>query len=818
MRICTFFFVLLKILVVVSFAQSETRNTQAGDRLKINLDADWLFFPGDINGEEETHQVNRRPWQNINLPHEWSIEGPYLPEHNTTQGFMPMEIGWYRKGLRFPVEYEDKKLFILFDGVYRESDVWMNYAHLGHHQSGYTSFYYDITDYVRTGNRIPNGLRVRVDAQRHEQDMYEGCGIYRHVWLIVTNKIHIDMWGTFVSTPEIGKKKATIKVQTKVLNETDSNKDVTLELQIFDAENNIVATAVSNAAVNGAGEHEFVQTTTVKMPHLWDIDDPYLYKAYVVVKSGDHIVDATETAFGIRSYYFDPDKGFFLNGKHVKLRGFNAHYDFAGLGTAIPDRIHWNHMMAMKKAGFNLFRSSHNPATPQRLDVCDQIGMLVWDEIERKLESAEIELPLVHDTIIRDRNHPSIILWSLENESPLESTVFGTNIIEQATALAHKLDPTRLTTFAASMPVNKNGYGDAVDVVSYNYYMQRAELDHMAFPHWKIGLISEYSASSSQRGIYGIESPLDVDGRNIYDLHGDLINPMYDACTKIEHYWQSIQDRDYLGGGCLWAGIDYWGEGTAWPLIGSGYGAIDMCLFPKDMYYYFVSQWGEEPMMHLFPHWTWPGMEGKLIDVWCYSNCDSVELFLNGRSQGISKKDSPPRPWRFDKDVVLPPSEIKGRRQHFSWPVKYESGVLKAVGMRDGKIVSTEEIHTAGEPAKIELAKVMTDYVAENQIPPLLADGQDIVVLKASILDKDGHLVPNAHNLVQFSVKGDEKIIGVGNGDNSSHEDNKAEQRRAFNGLCAVIVQATTTPGTFEIKAESPGLESGSIRVSSTMP
>ena len=818
MKIGAVFFTFLIVFAASSFSQLKAAELPAGDRLKIKIDDGWRFYRGDVNGEEETHQVNRRPWQDINLPHEWSIEGPYLPEHNTTQGFMPMEIGWYRKALRFPADYADKKIFVLFDGVYRESDVWMNYAHLGHHQSGYTSFYHDITDYVRTDNRIPNGLRVRVDARRHEQDMYEGCGIYRHVWLVVTNKIHIDMWGTFVSTPEISKNRATIKVETKLLNETAAAQDITLELQIQNSKNEIVASSVSKAAIPAKGTQQFEQTTTIKKPHLWDIDDPYLYKAYVVVKSGGKIIDAQETPFGIRTFNFDADNGFFLNGRHVKLRGFNAHYDFAGLGTAIPDRIHWNAMMAMKKAGFNLFRSSHNPATPQRLDVCDQIGMLVWDEVERKLESAELELPLVHDTIIRDRNHPSIILWSLENESPLESTVFGTNIMEQATALAHELDPTRPTTFAASMPVNKNGYGDAVDVVSYNYYMKRAELDHHDFPDWKIGLISEYSASSSQRGIYGIESPLDVDGRNIYNLHGDLIKPMYDACTKIEHYWQSIQDRDYLGGGCLWAGIDYWGEGTAWPLIGSGYGATDMCLFPKDMYYYFVSQWTEEPMVHVFPHWTWPGMEGKTIDVWCYSNCDSVELFLNGASQGFSKMDPPAAPWRFDEDVVLPPSEIKGRRQHFSWPLKYKAGTLKAVGMRDGKVVSTKEIHTAGEPAKIELTRMMTDYVPENQIPPLLADGQDIIVVKAAILDKNGNLVPNAQNLVTFSIKGDEKIIGVGNGDNSSHEKNKGDSRRAFNGLCAVIVQATKTANSFEVTAESQGLKSNTIQLSSTTP
>ena len=805
-------------LTTTSFAKGTKFTPPPSDRIKINIDKNWRFINRDFPAEEETHQVNQLPWQTVDLPHEWSIEGPYDRENNTTQGFMPMEIGWYRKGLRFPESYADKKIFIIFDGVYRDSDVWMNYAHLGHHESGYTSFVYDLTNYVRTGNRIPNGLRVRVDGRRHEQDMYEGSGIYRHVWLLVTNKLHVANWGTFVSTPRVSKSEAIIKVVTKVKNENDNSKKCKLITKIVDAEGLVVAEIASRRLILARREYEYTQKTELENPHLWELDDPYLYKAYSIVMEGATVVDTYETTFGIRTFHFDADKGFFLNGEHVKLKGFNAHYDFAGLGTAIPDRIHWNAMMVMKKAGFNFYRSSHNPATPERLDVCDRIGMLVWDEIERKLESLEIELPLVRETITRDRNHPSVILWSLENESPLESTVYGTSIMRAATKLAHKLDPTRLTTFAASMPVNKNGYGDAVDVVSYNYHWQRADQDHIDFPHWKIGLLSEFSAARARRGVYGFEYFRRAEEDSYFDLYSGMVQTMYQMCSRVEEYWRRIKAREYLAGGCLWSGIDYWGEGNAWPLISRGDGALDLCHFPKDVYYYFVSQWTYEPMVHIFPHWNWTGKEGQPIDVWCYTNCDSVELFLNDRSLGTLTRQPEPMPWTTVGNDNIPPEKSETHPEHLSWQVLYEPGILRAVGMRDGQIVCDQKIQTAGKPVKIELTRVMTQFVNENEIPPLVADGRDIVAIKAAIVDAEGNLVPTADNLVNFQVVGDEKIIGVGNGNIASHEPNKVTFRKAYNGLCAAIVQSTAQAGEFTVTATSPGLVSGKIVITSVPP
>ncbi len=784
-------------------------------RVKQNIDFDWRFINRDFSCEEETHQVNQLPWEKINLPHDWSIEGPFDKDQNPTQGFLPMGIGWYRKGIKLPESWEDKKVFIVFDGIYKISDVWMNYAYLGRHESGYTSSIYDITDYVRFGNRIPNGLRVRVDGRRHEQDMYEGNGIYRHVWLLATNKLHVANWGTFVTTPVVSESEASIEVKTNVKNENSNPRKCKLITKIVDTSGLEVAEIINSHTIPANGEYEFIQKTEINQPNLWSIEDPYLYKAYSIVEDDNDIVDTYETTFGIRTFYFDSDKGFFLNDKHVKLKGFNAHYDFAGIGTAIPDRVHWNLMKAMKNAGFNFYRSSHNPATPERLDICDKLGILVWDEIERKLESPEIEHRLVEETIVRDRNHPSIILWSLENESPLESTVYGAKIMKSATELAHKLDPTRLTTFAASMPVNKKNYGENVDVVSYNYHWERADQDHIDFPHWKIGLISEYSAARARRGVYGIEHFAEQAEGSFYDLNNGEIQTMYQMCDRVEDYWGHIKSREYLAGGCLWSGVDAWGEGNAWPFISRGDGALDLCFFPKDVYYYFVSQWTEKLMVHIFPHWNWQGKEGDTINVWAYSNCDEVELFLNDRSLGRKKRPAEQTPFN--------PKEIQKEKhvihaEHISWKVPYESGTLRAEGINNEKTVCVSEVKTAANPYKIELSYMMDEFLEENEIPPLIADSRDIVVIKAVILDDENNVVPMAADLVNFSIDGDAKIIGVGNGNMSSHEPNKVKSRLAYNGLCVVIIQSTTKAGEFTLKAEADGLESDEIKIKTVSP
>lgn len=825
MRNILFVLVLTFFLATSLPAQGAKFTPPLSDRTRTNIDFDWGFFRGDINGEEETHQVNQRPWKKVNLPHEWSIEGPYSPEHNLVQAFLPMEIGWYKKELRLPGIFSDKQIYLIFDGAYRESDVWINYAFLGHHTSGYTSFVYDITDYVRPGDNTPNSVRVRLDGQRHEQDAYEGTGIYRHVWVVATNKLHVANWGTFVTTPKVTDSMAEIKVQTKIRNADRTARKFDLKTIIVDAAGTVVGEIVNTYSLAAASTAEFTQTMTVKNPRRWDVDDPNLYKAHTIIVEKGEIIDTYDTRFGIRTFWFDSNKGFFLNGRPLKLRGFNEHHDFAGVGRALPDRIHWDAMMTMKVAGFNYFRASHNPATPERLDVCDEIGMLVWDEIERKLESKEILLPLVEETIIRDRNHPSIIVWGLENESPLESTVFGTNCIQAGTDLAHKLDPTRPTTFAPSMPINKNGYGDAVDVVAYNYNWIRADQDHYDHPDWKVGAISEYSAKRCRRGVYGIEHFSRAEEDNYFDLYNGEIRNIYELCKSLEGYWKRIDVREYIGGGCLWSGIDYWGGGDIWPLISRSDGVLDLCFFPKDGYYYFMSQWTEKPMVHLFPHWNWEGSTKDTVAVWAYSNCGEVELFLNGQSLG--RQPRPPQPPKMDFSNYKPTlSKEKSYKyferevvddypQHLEWPVPYQSGELKIVGYNHGRVAAEKAVRTAGKPAQIKLTRLMHDFVTE--LPPLLADGRDIVSVKSEIQDANGNVVPTAANLVTFQVEG-AQIIGVGNGDIVSHEPNKANYRKAYNGLCLAIVQTSKTPGEIKITATSEGLQAGELKVGAVEP
>ncbi len=800
---------LFVLLIFCNVFAAEYFTMPPNDRQRVNIDKNWGFFRGDINGEEETHQVNKRPWIGVDLPHEMSITGEYSPDNNTTQAFQPMEIGWYRKALMLPEYYEHKKIYVVFDGVYRESDVWLNYAHIGHHQSGYTSFAYDITDYVRTGNRTPNSLRVRVDARRHEQDTYEGSGIYRHVWIVSTNKLHIDNWGTFVYATNISEKQSTINIKAQVLNDYPESKQFKLVTQIVDSKGIIVGTVSTDCSMTAGEVKEYEQKVLVQNCNLWDVDNPYQYKAYTMIQTADETLDVYETPFGIRNIEFTNNSGFFINGRHEKLQGFCAHYDFAGLGNALPDRIHFNLMAIMKQAGFNFYRSSHNPATPERLDVSDEMGIMVWDEIERKLESPEIELPLVEATITRDRNHPSVIVWSLENESPLESTHYGANIIKVGTELANQLDPTRETTFAASMPVNMRNYGENAGVSSYNYHVERADQDHIAFPHWKIGLISEYSAVRAMRGVYGTEYvPNETD--SYFKFYTEEIKDMYDMCASVENYWLRIESRDYLGGGCVWSGYDARGEGFEYPFISRGDGVLDMCFEPKDHYYFFKSRYTEEPMVHVMPHWNWQ-KKGQIVDVWGYSNCDQVELVLNGKSLGTRGKPKAMKKWKPGEKQDIPAA-------HRQWSVPYEPGTLIAIGKNNGKEVCRQVVKTAGEPAKIQLTRAMEAFLPANEIPALVADGRDVVVIRAAITDKDGNVVPYAGNDVQFFVEGDEEIIAVGSGDITTLEPNHATHRKACNGYCVAIVQSTTTPDRFKIRAVSAGLESGEVTVSSVAP
>ena len=771
---------------------------------KKRINFNWKFWCGDVlNGEEiKFNDVN---WLEINIPHDWSIKEPvsklnasstdYEYEHQKDgkaerNGFFPAGIGWYRKRFNLIKENKDKKIFIEFEGIFRNSDVWINEHFLGNHRSGYTGFRYEITNYVNFGQE--NILVVRVDARKKEGWWYEGCGIYRNVWLFIANKLHISYQGIFATTPEVSEKNALVNIKTEVENKSEKEKDCILVTQILDKDNKIAGIAEAKQNISKNGRYQFSQKVRIKNPHLWSPENPYLYRVISTLKVNNKKVDSGETPLGIRTFRFDADNGFFLNGKNLKLRGMCGHQDCGPLGVALPDRVIFETMKLLKECGCNFYRSSHNPPTPALLDACDELGIMVWDE-NRHLDDSEQGINDLKSMLRKDRNHPCVIIWSLENEEGREGTIEGTKILKNLVQIAHKEDPTRPTTFAANHNVNPYGYADAVDVVSYNYFLDRADSDHKKYPKRKIGLISEYSAGISLPFAY-------KDNRDKrMENFAFALGTMYDLCKGNEICWTAINEKDWLSGGCLWNAFDYLGESPGWPMIAIQQGILDLCRFPKDNYYYYQSIWTKEPMLHILPsHWNWK--EGEMVDVWIYTNCDNVELFLNNKSLG-EKNRVEAKSYGVVKNLwMIPYHEEPVSDAHLSWEVPFKSGILKAIGKKNGKIVCTKEIHTAKDPFRIILTPLW------NKIR---SDGQDVCFIKTTVIDKKNNLVPNADNPITFHLEGKGEIIAVGNANPFSHESFKSNQRNCFNGVCLVVVQSTTRPGKIKVIANSPGLISG---------
>jgi len=748
-------------------------------RIKLNMDLGWKFHKGNEGSFELAMEdakfpsYNDEKWSNIDIPHDWNTLDEFdgtLTSHN---GYLPRGIGWYRKHFKIDPAHRSKKIFIEFEGIFRNSKIWINGSYLGHHESGYTSFVYDITNYVRFGDE-DNLLVVKVDARESEGWWYEGCGIYRHVWLLIVDRLHVSHWGAFVYIPQVSETSATIAVRTKVKNERSEESECNLTTFILDDRGKTVGKLENTQRIKAGAEYEFVQTFSMENPRLWSPEDPYLYKAYSMVKDGEEVVDEYETIFGIRWYYFDANKGFFLNGRKLKLKGMNIHHDHAGVGVALPDRLIERDLEIIKNMGCNYIRTSHNPASPFLLDTCDRLGLMVWEET-RYLETSEMAINALRDMIRRDRNHPCIICWGLANTAG-DVGGYLTKVLETLNAIAHQEDPTRFTAVAleGNCDYNLNGFANVTDIVGYNGGgMGKDDNDHLYYPRRRI-MISEYSSGLGTRGVY----------RTAGNYYSE-----YELCLSHEREWKHVEERDWLAGGSMWSGIEYRGEcHPAWPAVTSQFGVLDLCRFPKDAYYFYLSQWTDRPMVHLFPHWTWPGREGQMIEVWCYSNCDTVELLVNQKSYGIKKT-------------------IPGT--HLTWNVPYEPGVLKALGRKEGKIVCGEEIYTAEKPAKI----VLTPDRRE-----ITADGRDVSCITVSIVDRFDHFVPTADNLITFDIAGEGRMLGVGNGNPTSHEPQKANHIRAFNGLCLAVVQSTTTPGDITFTASSDGLGSDTIVLKSSSP
>jgi beta-galactosidase len=802
-------------------------HAQTPGRKKINIDGNWRFHFGDASdpGKDFNYSIatifsksggaaktaidaryNDSSWRAQDLPHDWAVELPFVQVHNfdvESHGFKPVgglfpqtSIGWYRKHFRVDAADSGQRYQIQFEGIFRNASIWINGFYLGNNASGYSGVAYDITDYVNFDR--DNVLVVRVDATQYEGWFYEGAGIYRHVWLNEYNNLHVTDGGQFVHA-EVDGGHAAVTVETTVKNEGGSEgagtsgegaagrgaAGFTVSAYVTDRDGRRVGEAKEEPLSAGMNEEGTArQKITISDPRLWSLEDPYLYRVVSVVRSSGRVVDRVESRMGIRTLRFDATEGFFLNGKHVKILGTNNHQDHAGLGSALPDYLQYYRIGLLKNMGVNACRTSHNPPTTAFLDACDSLGMLVLDE-NRLLNSSPEYISQFERLIKRDRNHPSVFLWSIGNEEGwIQTGSHGKRIAQTLLARQKELDPTRTSTYAADVPNVFHGVNEVIPIRGFNYRQFAAADYHRDHPQQPI-LGTEMGSTTTTRGIY------EKDSIRGYLMDEDVWSPAW--ASKAEDWWPLAANNPWWIGGFVWTGFDYRGEPTpySWPNINSHFGIMDMCGFPKNIYYYYQSWWTDKDVLHISPHWNWGTRRGKSVEVWVNSNADNVELFLNGKSLG--KKDMP-------------------RNSHLNWQVNYEPGVLSAVAFKKGKRL-TAKVETTGPAAEV----VQTPYKTT-----MMADGKDVAVINISVVDREGREVPDADNMIRFSISGPGKIIGVGNGDPSSHEPDKcvdgAWQRSLFNGKCQLIIQSGTESGMIKLEEKAVGLAAGSSEILTVTP
>ncbi len=709
-------------------------------------------------------------WRMLNLPHDWAVELPFVDDQEqASHGFKPLgrrypetSVGWYRREFEIPKTDAGKRIRVQFDGAFRDVLIFVNGCFIGRNDNGYAPFTFDLTDFLSYGAK--NYIVARVDASFGDGWFYEGAGIYRHVWLLKTDPVHLGQWDSIVRT-EMKGNAATLSLDTAVRNEGNTPASARVTWKILDASGATVATAEAPVQTIAAeGSSSYSATAKLASPALWSTDAPNLYTAIVAVESGGKPADAERINFGVRTAEFTADKGFLLNGKQLKIQGTCNHQDHAGVGAALPDRLQYFRMGVLKEMGCNGVRTSHNAPTPEWVDACDRMGVMMMCET-RQMSSNQEGMAQLEAMVKRYRNSPSIIIWSVGNEEwqmqgPMAEQ--GARVGADMVRLCHELDPTRVVSAAVNGD-NRQGVTDALDIVGFNYDLSRPEKYHADFP---------------KRAIYGSETSSAICTRGIYVT--DRLRNWVNSYTGVvpwgetpEAWWTFYGSRDWEAGGFAWTGFDYRGEPTpyGWPSINSQFGIVDMCGFPKDYFFYYTAWWKKEPSLHLFPHWNWEGREGDEISVWVYSNLDEVELFVNDKSQGSQK---------------VP------HLSHVEWKVRYEPGAIEARGSRNEQVVLTEKRETTGAPAQLRLTADRTE---------IDADGEDLAILKVEVLDKDGRLVPTAMNTLAFNITGAGKLIGVGNGDPNCQESDKAPKRSLFNGLAQVIVQSMKRPGEIHIEA-----------------
>ncbi len=737
-------------------------------------------------------KFNDSTWQEVMVPHDWVATLPYAPEASHSHGYKTVgykypttSVGWYRKTISIPKTDEGKRLTLRFDGIFRDARVWFNGFYMGSEPSGYATQEYDVTEYVNYGG--DNLICVRADASLEEGWFYEGAGIYRDVWLEKTAAVSVAPFGTFVyaelRSPYTS---ATIYIETEVNNHSSKVQDCQVEQRILDAEGHEVGKTISVMmdALRPRETRGCKQQLTLSDPHLWSTTDPYLYKVETLIRVNGQVTDCYQTTIGIREIAFDADKGFLLNGQQLKLRGVNLHQDHAGVGTAMPEALMAWRIRQLKELGCNAYRSSHNPASPALLDICDHEGILVIDE-NRLTGVNEEHLRLLERLIKRDRNHPSVILWSCGNEEwGIENNVQGTRLAEAMKEYVRLFDPTRPSTLA-----NAGGSEliKGVDVVGYNYISQNDVVNRrLQHPEWRIVGTEEFTGCGT-RGVY-FNSP-DVPGR-MRSMNFDEKN--YGVENVIERGWRFYAEHDWAAGAFFWTGFDYRGEPNplTYPATDSEFGILDYCGFWKDEAWYLKSWWTDEPVLHIFPHWNLQGHEGEEIELWAYSNCEEVELTVNGRDLG---------------------RQTMPRNGHLKWKAVYQPGKVVAVGYKNGRRIMSKTIETTKPAAKI---------VLRSDRQTIDADGRDLAVVTVEIQDIEGHIVPDASPLLTFCLDGDGRILGVGNGDPSylgadhpQGKDCKTFVIPAFNGLAQVLVQSSHSPAVLTLTASAEQLKNGNLTI-----
>lgn len=809
-------------------------------RVISNFNRNWTFHLGDVP-EAFSPGFKDSSWRNLNLPHDWAIEGEFSKDNPSGcgGGALPGGVGWYRKSFTVPPQEKGKKVFVDFDGVYMDAEVWINGTTLGKRPYGYISFRYDLTPYLRFGQK--NVIAVRVDnSEQPNSRWYSGCGIYRNVWLTIANPVHVDQWGTYVTTPKVSKDGATIALATKVKN--DSKAEVTAQLSsvIFNSKGGEVKNAVSTVKIAAGKVQEVKQTLELSKPELWTLQNPYLYKVVSQISVGGKVVDQYETPFGIRNFMFDAQKGFILNGVPTKIKGVCMHHDLGCLGAAVNTRAIQRQLEILKNMGCNGIRCSHNPPAPELLDLCDRMGFIVMDEsfdMWRKKKTAhdysryfnEWHERDLTDHILRDRNHPSIFMWSIGNEvleqwthadadtldiqaanlllnfkrdpkalaNSSDSMSINSLLAKKLGDMVNELDPTRPITAGNNEPDPNNHLfrSKVLDIIGFNYHETYFKDVPRNFPG-KPFIVTEATSGLMTRGYYRMPSDSMYIWPSRWDVpfHDESYScSSYDNChvpwgTTHEDSWRLVKNNDFISGMYIWTGFDYLGEPTPywWPARSSYFGIIDLAGFPKDVYYMYQSEWTDKDVLHVFPHWNWK--PGETVDVWAYYNhADEVELFLNGVSQGI---------------------KIKGKDDfHVMWRLKFVPGTIKVISRKAGKAVLSKEIKTAGDPARIVLS------ADRKQIS---ANGTDLSFVTVEVRDKDGNLCPNADNLIHFDLKGSGTIVGVDNGSPISGESFKANFRKAFYGKCLVVIQSATTKGNITLKATSGKLKSNELFINTT--